>query len=156
MPFCTKMRFAVTHVCPELRNLANMHASTAVSTFASSNTIKGLFPPNSRESFLRESLHCLASSFPTLVLPVKLNFLTNLLLHSASPTSLTRCSVVMTLMLPLGNPASRASTAWASELSGVSPAGFHTVVHPAANAAPTLRVIMAMGKFHGAKHAATP
>lgn len=42
---------------------------------------------------------------------------------------------------------------------GVSSAGFTTTVQPAARAAPTLRVIMALGKFHcrqrgGGEHAA--
>ncbi|VUC20773.1 unnamed protein product [Clonostachys rosea] len=60
------------------------------------------------------------------------------------------------LIHPLGNPASWASTARARQLKGVSPAGFHTVVHPAAKAAPHFRVIIAIGKFQGAMHAATP
>jgi len=34
---------------------------------------------------------------------------------------------------------------------GVSGGGLITVVHPAAKAAPSLRVIMAEGKFHGVK-----
>jgi len=62
----------------------------------------------------------------------------------------------MTLMAPFGKPASFARTACARQLRGVSPAGFHTVVQPAAKAAPTFRVIIAIGKFQGAKQAATP
>jgi hypothetical protein len=95
-------------------------------------------------------------------------------LQSASPTSATLSRVVITLIVPLGKPACSASTAWARALSGVSPAGFQTVVHPAANAAPTFLEIIytrtvsipnhfrrealhtAAGKFHGAKQAATP
>jgi hypothetical protein len=51
MPSCTKMRFAVTPVCPEFLNLTRIHASTAVSSFAPSHTMKGLFPPSSNDSF---------------------------------------------------------------------------------------------------------
>jgi hypothetical protein len=174
MPSCTRIRFAVTQVCPELRNLARMQASTAVSIFASSKTMKGLLPPNSRESFVKLFAHCFASSFPTRVDPVKLNLRTALDLQRASPTSATLSRVVITLIVPLGKPACSASTAWARALSGVSPAGFQTVVHPAANAAPTFLEIIytrtvsipnhfrrealhtAAGKFHGAKQAATP
>jgi len=118
--------------------------------------MKGLLPPNSSDSFLRLSAQFAARSFPTRVDPVKDNFLTSLLLQSASPTSFTRFSVVITLIAPLGKPASCANTACARQLNGVSPAGFYTVVQPAASAAPTFRVIMAMGKFHGARQAATP
>ena len=73
---------------------------------------------------------------------------------------------VKTLNTPLGIPASAASymqnilhcimlynnyvytSAIASAHSGVSSEGLSTTVHPAANAAPALRVAMAMGKFH--------
>ena len=126
MPFCTIIRLAVTQVWPEFLNLARTHASTAVSILASSKTIKGLFPPSSRLSFFRLPAHCCANSFPTLVLPVKLNFFTSLFVQSSLPTSATRLSVVTTLIAPLGNPASCARTAWARQLSGVSPAGFQT------------------------------
>lgn len=42
----------------------------------------------------------------------------------------------------------RLTSARASAEKGVSSAGFTTTVQPAARAAPTLRVIMALGKFH--------
>ena len=44
----------------------------------------------------------------------------------------------------------------ASAQSGVSAAGLTTMVQPAASAGATLRVIMAIGKFHGAIAATTP
>ena len=50
--------------------------------------------------------------------------------------------------LPGGTPASWASSAMANADKGVSSAGLITQVHPAAMAAPALRVIMAFGKFH--------
>lgn len=42
----------------------------------------------------------------------------------------------------------RLTSARARADSGVSSAGFTTTVHPAARAAPTFLVIMALGKFH--------
>ena len=44
----------------------------------------------------------------------------------------------------------------ASAENGVSSEGFKTTLHPAARAAPALRVTMATGKFHGVTSAATP
>ncbi len=40
------------------------------------------------------------------------------------------------------------TSAKARALNGVSSDGFSITVHPAANAAPALRVAMAIGKFH--------
>jgi hypothetical protein len=63
---------------------------------------------------------------------------------------------VTTFSTPAGTPASTASRAMARAHSGVSAAGLTTTVQPAARAGPTLRVIMAIGKFHGAMAAQTP
>src|SRR5689334_16301314 len=69
---------------------------------------------------------------------------------------MTDAEPVTTLKAPLGTPARSASSARASAEYGVLVAGLATTVHPAARAAPTLRVIMALGKFHGVIVAATP
>lgn len=53
-----------------------------------------------------------------------------------------------TLISPAGNPASWASWANASADKGVSGDGLITQGQPAASAAPILRVIIALGKFH--------
>ncbi len=53
-------------------------------------------------------------------------------------------------------PARPASSASASAENGVADAGLATTVQPAASAAPTLRVIIAFGKFHGVIVATTP
>lgn len=60
-------------------------------------------------------------------------------------------SPVTTLKTPAGTLARCASPA-----SGVCSAGFATKVQPAAKAGPTLRVIVAEGKFHGVMAAHTP
>ena len=57
---------------------------------------------------------------------------------------------------PLGMPARSASSASARADSGVSLAGLITEVQPQAMAGATLRVIMAIGKFHGVIAAVTP
>ncbi len=44
----------------------------------------------------------------------------------------------------------------ASAVSGVSPAGFSTTVHPAASAGPSFLVAIAAGKFHGVTRTETP
>ena len=62
----------------------------------------------------------------------------------------------MTFKTPVGTPASTASLATASAHSGVSSDGLTTIVQPAASALLTLRVIIAIGKFHGVIAATTP
>src|ERR1039458_561733 len=60
------------------------------------------------------------------------------------------------LTTPPGPPACSRTCAMARAVSGVSDAGLHTTVQPAARAGPILRVSMAAGKFHGVTSAATP
>ena len=60
------------------------------------------------------------------------------------------------LKIPFGMPARSASTASASAESGVSAGGLMTMGQPAASAGPHLRVIIALGKFHGVIAATTP
>jgi hypothetical protein len=57
---------------------------------------------------------------------------------------------------PLGRPACSKILAISSAESGVSSEGFMTMVQPAARAGPSLRVIIAAGKFHGVMAAVTP
>ena len=100
------------------------------------------------------SAHWRISSLPTAVEPVKLSLRTTGLLVSSAPMGPE--SPVMTLNTPGGMPARSASTARARAEKGVSEAGRATIVHPAARAAPTLRVSMAAGKFQGVMAAQTP
>lgn len=71
--------------------------------------------------------------------------------HISFATSARYLDVVTILMTPFGTPARSANSARASAENGVSVAGLITVVHPAARAAPSLRVIIAEGKFHGVR-----
>jgi len=63
---------------------------------------------------------------------------------------------VTTLMTPAGIPASRASLASASGVSGASSAGFITMVFPAAIAAPTSVANIGPGAFQGMTPPTTP
>ncbi len=60
------------------------------------------------------------------------------------------------LRTPFGIPARSPSTAIASAESGVFSAGRPTKAQPEASAGPTLRAIMALGKFHGVIEPTTP
>jgi hypothetical protein len=53
-------------------------------------------------------------------------------------------------------PYKKLTSANASAENGVSAGGLMTAVQPAANAAPSFRVIMAEGKFHGVRILTTP
>ena len=151
------MRLAATHVCPEFRNLATRQLATAVSTSASSNTTNGALPPSSRLSRFSVAAERSKSIFPTAVEPVKLT----LRMRASSRKTFPRAPAssrlpVSTLNAPAGTPASSAIAASAMAESGVASAGFRTSGHPTAIAGPSLRVIIAAGKFHGVMAAPTP
>mmetsp|Transcript_9611 Transcript_9611/g.13055 ORF Transcript_9611/g.13055 Transcript_9611/m.13055 type:complete len:222 (-) Transcript_9611:33-698(-) len=151
---CTRKRLAHTQVCPLLRNLDIIAPSTARSKFASSKTMKGAFPPSSMEVLFTVPAHCCRRSLPVAVDPVKLSLATEGWEASTAPTS--EALPVTTLKTPGGMPALLASSPRASAERGVNSEGFTTREHPAARAAPALRVIMAQGKFHGVMAAQTP
>ena len=63
---------------------------------------------------------------------------------------------VTRLTTPGGAPASSIARRISAAVSGVALAGLTTLVQPAAIAGPSLRVIIAAGKFHGVIAAVTP
>lgn len=151
------MRFAHTHVWPELLNLQATASSTAFPTSASSKTIleigadwsvcyrslrrsdgriayKGAFPPNSKEHFLSVSDACFINNLPTLVDPVNEIFLTIGEDVSKAPTFAVFWCAVIIFRTPLGTPARCPRTAIAAAVKGVSAGDFRTTVHPAASA----------------------
>ena len=85
---------------------------------------------------------------PTSVDPVKLS-LRRRGSSMSGPVVLLEEEVVRMLKTPPGRPPSSRICPRASIESGVCCAGFMTIVQPAAMAGPTLRVPIAMGKFHG-------
>ncbi len=116
--------------------------------------MKGALPPSSSDTFLTVAAHCSISFLPTSVEPVKVNLRTIGLLVSSFP--MTLAPPVTTDITPLGMPARSASSHSASAEYGVMLAGLITIVQPAASAGPALRVIIALGKFHGVTAAHTP
>ncbi len=119
--------------------------------------MKGALPPSSSESFFSVGAHCCISLMPTAVEPVNESLRTIGFSQSSAPTSRdAAASAVITLNSPAGMPARSASATSASAENGVCGAGLRTMAQPAANAGPALRVIMALGKFHGVIAAVTP
>ena len=87
-------------------NLENMVPWMAVWMSAELKTIRGAFPPSSRDTFFTVSAHCRMSSFPTPVEPVNERAVTSSLLVSASPTvGVDSRLAVTTLKTPGGTPA---------------------------------------------------
>ncbi len=104
-----------------------------------------------------DGAHCFIRMRPTSVEPVNDRWRTTSLAHSELPTRMELSpSAVTTLSTPAGMPARCASSASASADSGVCSAGLMMTGQPAASAGATLRVIIAMGKFHGVMAAHTP
>ena len=95
------------------------------------------------------------SSLPTSVLPVKLILRMRGSWNSVSATSAVRREVIR-LTTPAGTPASCMIRTISIAVSGVALAGLTTLVQPAARAGPSLRVIIAAGKFQGVIAAVTP
>jgi hypothetical protein len=116
--------------------------------------MKGALPPSSSESFLTVSADWRIRMRPTSVEPVKESLRTFAFEHSSLP--MVSASPVTMLSTPFGMPARSASSAMASAENGVCSAGLSTTVQPAARAGPALRVIIALGKFHGVIIADTP
>ena len=107
-----------------------MHESIS----ASSKTIFGALPPNSRDSLGKFLEVTSTICFPTSVEPVKDILEISSFLISSLPASSPLPG--QTLITPLGIPHS--SHIWASSIvpCGVSSDGFITIVHPAARAGP--------------------
>src|ERR1700752_2076506 len=148
------MRLAHTQVWPLLRYLETIAPAAAASRAASSNTMKGALPPSSRPSFFTCSALWRMRARPLSVEPVKV-ILRTVGFEVISPP-IARALPVTTLNTPFGTPARTASSASARADSGVWIAGLSTIVHPAASAGPALRVIIALGKFHGVIAPTTP
>ena len=131
-----------------LRIFAVSAPATASSTSASSKTRNGALPPSSIDTRSTFSAACSMSILPTGVEPVKVSLRSRGSPISGFETSLDE-ELGMTLSTPLGSPARSRMSVSASIESGVSCAGFMTIVQPAAIAGPILRVPMAIGKFQG-------
>src|SRR5437899_5482209 len=123
------MRLAQTQVWPAVRYFEALPPLTAASLSASSKTMSGALPPNSRDSFLTVPAHCCISNLPTSVDPVKVNLRTIGFEVSSPPTSFD--GPVTQEKTPFGTPARSASSHNAKAENGVAVAGFNALVQHA-------------------------
>src|SRR3989442_1611460 len=142
-PSCTSSREPAQQTCPWLNQIASTTPSTTLSRSASSNTMNGLLPPSSRESFLPEPAVALRMTRPTSAEPVNAILSTSGWSTSSAPV---RPSPAITFSTPGGSPASATSSANASAVSGGNSAGFKTTRVPAAAAAAPASACPACGR----------
>src|SRR6266545_2639783 len=129
IPSCMSRRDPAQQTCPWLNQMASTTPSTTLSRSASSNTMNGLFPPSSSDSFFPEPAVRRRMVRPTSVEPVNAILSTSECWTISSPV---RPSPVTTFSTPGGSPDSCAIWARHSAVSGVNSAGFRTIVFPAA------------------------
>src|SRR5436190_2736826 len=141
-------------VWPLFRNFDATATRNDRSISASSKTIKGAFPPNSKDIFFTELAAFCINNLPMAVEPVNDSLrikglsVKRLPINSESPVTI--------LNTPAGIPASSASTANANAEKGVKTEGLSIIVQPAAKAGAHFRVIIALGKFQGVIAPTTP
>src|ERR1043165_4499326 len=111
---------------------------------ASLQTMKGALPPNSMAQEITWSAASCNKARPTGVEPVKESLRTRGSCSTALDKALA-LEVVTTFTTPGGTPQSCMIWATAKAVSGVSVAGFNTMVQPAAKAGAILRVAIAAG-----------
>ena len=134
--FWIRNRFGAIHTWPALAVLTP-HAKSDISSIStSSRTMKGSFPPSSRQQGANRFARVVAIPTPTSVLPVIVTASTPGLLTNQFPTCeplpVTTCSVFP------GTPASNSSSAIMIKASGLSVGGFMITALPAAKAGATL------------------
>ena len=117
--------------------------------------MNGALPPSSMEHFLTCSAACLSKIRPTRVEPVKVTLRTKEFSQNSLPEAEASLDVT-TCSTPAGIPARIARAPKAKAEKGVNSDGRATKEQPAAKAGAALRVIIALGKFHGVIDAATP
>ncbi len=148
------MRELAAQTCPWFRKLPVISPSITHDGSASFRTMAGFLPPSSRVTPIRRSAAERAICLPVAVEPVKLTLAICGWLVSAAPH--TAPLPVTTLKTPSGIPASLASSATRSRVSGVVSDGLITIEQPAARAGITFHMPISSGKFHGTIPATTP
>lgn len=150
----TRIRVRAQQSWPVLSRKAMGAAAAAASRSASAKTMLGLLPPSSRVTLFTRSAHLAMICLPTRVEPVNTIFATPGCSTSASPVTSPRPG--STWKRCSGIPASRASSARRSAVSGVVSAGLRMTALPAASAGARPHAAIGMGKFHGAITPMTP
>ena len=136
--------------------MPNAAAVAARSTSATSPiTTFGALPPHSSQTrFMLDLPEYSSIRLPTRVEPVKATQSTSMCMASASPAVLPKPGT--TLSTPSGSPASIASSATRSAVSGDFSEGFSTTELPVASAGPSFHVAISSGKFQGTIAPTTP
>ena len=148
------MRERAQQSCPALPNTATGAAAAAFSMSASAKITFADFPPSSSVTRLIVPAAPCAIPRPTSVDPVNAIFATSGCSTMRLPTTLP--GPATTFSTPSGSPASSAMRSSSSAVSGVSSAGFRTIVLPAASAGATFQEAITRGKFHGTISPTTP
>ncbi len=115
--------------------------------------MRGDLPPASITTCLSEAPAEAAIFLPMSELPVKATAATSRCSTNAAPTS---APPFTTLTMPAGIPASDASRASSSAVTGVCGEGLMTTALPAASAGATFQLVSEKGPLNGARIATTP
>ncbi|MND83870.1 hypothetical protein D3C80_757460 [compost metagenome] len=128
--------------------------ATALSTSTSANNAAGFLPPSSSVARVRlAAIAALPTAIPVGTDPVNATLATcgcSINHWPACPRPLT------TLNAPAGTPASTASSAMRSSVSGVNSLGLTTMVQPVTRAEAIFQMPIITEKFHGTIPATTP
>ena len=150
----TRIRERAQQSCPALPKTASGAEEAAASRSASPKITLADLPPSSRVTRLIVAAAPSAIPRPTSVEPVKATLATSgcstMRLPQTDPGPAT------TLKTPSGTPASSAIFSSSTAVSGVSSAGFSTIVFPAASAGATFQEAIVSGKFQGVISPTTP
>ena len=143
-----------TQLWPLAPKIPAIDPFTALSISASSKTINGDFPPNSKETSAKFSaeflITCLAVAGP----PVKLILWTRGWVVSVLPHGSPWPEIIFTT--PGGNPASSITLPNSNIAAEACSEAFKTTVLPAAKAGPILTATKNNCEFHGTMAATTP
>ena len=148
------MRERAQQSWPALPNTALGAAAAAFSRSASAYTTFADFPPSSSVTRLIVPAAPAAIRRPTSVEPVNAIFATSSCSTRRCPQ--TEPGPATTFTTPSGTPASRAIRSNSRAVSGVSSAGFRTIVLPAASAGAIFHDAIVSGKFQGVINPTTP
>src|SRR3954451_25411662 len=141
-------------VWPVAANIPDTAPFTASSITASSKTIFGDLPPNSRPTFLKPRAAASAITRPVASDPVNVIFAVSGCSTSGMPASLPE--PVTTLTTQAGKPACSSSLTNSSADADVNSDGLMTTVFPAANAGPSFHAVSISGEFQGVIDTTTP
>ena len=152
----TSSREPAEHISPWLKKMAKAAAVAARSRSGqSASTMLGDLPPHSSDTFLRfDCAAAVMTALPVAVEPVNAMQSTSMDEASAWPAVWPKPGT--TLNTPSGRPASIASSATRSAVSGDFSEGLSTSELPLASTGPIFHDAISSGKFHGTMAPTTP